>query len=244
VIETYSDNSFQSKPNVVPIEPANSSRCSIRKRFCFYNKLSSVTRVSVDCLRLLFAGSTFRKLKVACPLHCRPYQSTEAFIIFLETASNSDRICAITNATENTEIICKHPNGTVHSTVSIPTAKSMEAHLVNLSDCLCSISMSGHIIRIPHPCRMNSNFTGEVRILMVEWSTTIQPLFIRFYFRSPLLLPKISPSLKMPPKIIFILNDAQTTKCGDRNITKLVPNFKVAVGFLDMPISVLQKAFS
>jgi hypothetical protein len=164
--------------NAVPIDLAQSSQCSLKPRFCFYNEFSSTSRISTDCMRLLLTGATAEYLREVCPFHCRPARVNETSIVSLESKPDDAGIFAVTNPPANASVTCLHPNNTVRSITPLETTHSLGSHLIVLADCLCHIDLRTRIIRVPHPCRINSIAPNEVRILIPSRWTNLSSTFV------------------------------------------------------------------
>jgi hypothetical protein len=95
-----------------------------------------------------------------CPFHCRSASPGEVSIISLTSKPNLDKVYAMSNAANNTRIVCHDASGTITSEQQLYATHQVGPYFVTISNCLCSIKLTDRSIHIPYPCPINANLTN------------------------------------------------------------------------------------
>jgi hypothetical protein len=91
--------------------------------------------------------------------------------------------------------------------------------------------------------QLREQFFFQKKYYATPFTREEKEFLTRFYFRSPLLLAKSNPNPTKPPKIIFLLDDKQMSKPGNRLITAFITESKLFEPVLD-PIVLQTKGVS
>jgi hypothetical protein len=81
--------------------------------------------------------------------------------------------------------------------------------------------------------QLREQFFFQKKYYATPFTREEKQFLTRFYFRSPLLLAKSNPNPAKPPKIIFLLDDKQMSKPGNRLITAFITDSKLFEPVLD-----------
>jgi hypothetical protein len=166
--------------NVIPIDPANLSSCSIDKGICFYSDLYSTPKTATDCMKNLLEGRISNSIHEVCPFNCRSASPGEVSIISLTSQPNLDKVYAISNAANDTRIVCRDASGSITSEQQLYATHQVGSYFVSISNCLYSIELADRSIRIPHPCRINANLTNTVRLIIPSrWTSLSKELIVK-----------------------------------------------------------------
>jgi hypothetical protein len=94
----------RNQTNIIPIDQSKSSFCDLKGNICYFSELSSSVRKDTGCSKALLTGVDSDTLAEVCPMNCR-LAGNDISIISLNKNPDGEKVFAITNADNNTELV-------------------------------------------------------------------------------------------------------------------------------------------